>query len=178
MLRETLWIAAGSLAIVGTVTAIQAAEGSTGIDCRRVEGDPEAVAAIGETFLHWREAMSQGDIDGLVALVAEDAEFWSHGQAPIVGRAALREAFSGVFSRFTLEQDFECVEVIAADDWALVRGTEVNRLTPKSGGDPAVQRQRAFSVLRREPDGVWRFARGMTNTPPAGEAAQAGDGTD
>lgn len=32
--------------------------------------------------------------------------------------------------------------------------------------DETIVRQRAFSVLQKEADGVWRFYRGMTNLPP------------
>jgi ketosteroid isomerase-like protein len=39
---------------------------------------------------------------------------------------------------------------------------EHNRVTPR-GGEPVEISQRAFMVLRREPDGRWRYARGMTN---------------
>jgi ketosteroid isomerase-like protein len=46
---------------------------------------------------------------------------------------------------------------------------EVNRATPRAGGEGIVRRQRAFMVLRRDEDGQWRFARGMTHLPPEGQ---------
>ena len=136
------------------------------MNCSKVEGNADAVSAIEDTFVRWEEALVAGDVEAALDLVAEDAEFWSNTQPPLVGRSALRDAFAPLLAAYTLRQEFECVELIAAEGWALVRGTEVNRLTPKAGREEIVQRQRAFSVLRREADGAWRFARGMTNLPP------------
>ena len=61
-------------------------------------------------------------------------------------------------------------------NWALLRGLEINTLTPKKGGEASEYRQRAFSVLRRSQDGRWRFARGMTNQGPI-EADESGSGS-
>jgi len=122
--------------------------------------------AIERTLATWAEAIRSGDAKALVSLIAEDAEFWTHGVAPM-GRDAATAAFGPLFANYELEQDFDCLELVVAGEWAFMRGTETNRLKPKAGGDPIVRVQRAFSVLRRDPDGTWRFARGMTNLPPA-----------
>jgi ketosteroid isomerase-like protein len=70
--------------------------------------------------------------------------------------------FEAFFAGFTNEQSFETLERIVVDGWAFVRGIELNRVTPR-GGETVEILQRAFMVLRREEDGRWRFARGMTN---------------
>ena len=118
--------------------------------------------AIDQTFSDWMEAGKRGDVATLVSLITEDAEFWSHGAPALKGREAVTAMFQGFFSGFTIEQSFEALERIVAGDWAFVRGTEHNRVTPR-GGETVEVRQRAFMVLRREPDGRWRYARGMTN---------------
>jgi ketosteroid isomerase-like protein len=46
---------------------------------------------------------------------------------------------------------------------AFVRGVEYDHLRPRSGGPEVEQSQRSFTLIRREADGRWRFARGMTN---------------
>lgn len=122
--------------------------------------------AIEGTLSQWAAAILAADGEGLGSLVTEDAEFWSHGAAPLVGREALESAFQPFFASYELQQDFECQELIVAAEWAFMRGIEVNRMVPREGGDATVLRQRAFSVLKRRSDGVWLFARGMTNLPP------------
>ena len=141
--------------------------GSMPMECERVVNpDGRSLEAIEETFAGWREAVGAGDLNAVVALVTEDAEFWSPEQPPLVGRDAVRGAFAAALERWSWDQEFECRELIVAGRHAVVRGVEVNRLEPRGGGEPRIQRQRAFSILREGEDGVWRFARGMTNAPP------------
>jgi uncharacterized protein (TIGR02246 family) len=123
---------------------------------------------IDELFADWMEAGKRGDVAALVSLVAEDAEFWTHGAPAVKGRQAAAAMFEGFFAAFSYEQSFETLERVVLDGWAFVRGVEHNRITPR-GGETVEIRQRAFMMLRREPDGRWRFARGMTNleTRPA-----------
>jgi uncharacterized protein (TIGR02246 family) len=114
----------------------------------------------------WRDALREGDIDAVATLVTEDAEFWSHGTAPLIGRAALGDAFRPFFTNYQLLQEFECHELVVRGDLAFMRGLERNRLVPHAGGETMEIQQRAFSVIRRGADGRWRFSRGMTNEPP------------
>ena len=121
---------------------------------------------IDKTLAQWASALAEGDLHLLASLVTEDAEFWTHGAAPLVGRDALVEAFKPFLEGHTLRQSFEVQERCVGDDWALLRGVETNILEPRDGGERSVVTQRAFSMLRRESDGRWRFARGMTNQGP------------
>lgn len=125
--------------------------------------------AIEQLFRDWMEAGRRGDAQALAQMVTEDAEFWSHGAAPIRGRDDLISRMTGFFAAYELDQGFERQEMVLSGDLAFVRGMELNRVVPRDGSPPMEIRQRAFSVLFRGPDGVWRFARGMTNRPPEGE---------
>lgn len=126
---------------------------------RRSEG-------IDRTVREWARAFAAGDVGALAALVTEDAEFWTQGAPPLVGRSALEAAFKAFFARFVAVQEFTELERSVAGEWAFLRGEEKNLLRPRDGGDPVEHRQRAFSVLRLGADGRWRFARGMTNQGP------------
>jgi uncharacterized protein (TIGR02246 family) len=121
---------------------------------------------IAELFDRWRAAGRAGDAERLAEMVTEDAEFWTSGLPPMRGRDAVRTAFPPVFAQYEVDQEFTFQELIVSGDWAFVRGMEVNRATPRAGGGEIVRRQRAFMVLRRDEDGQWRFARGMTHLPP------------
>lgn len=144
------------------------------MDCRNTRGDAASIAEIAHTFDTWRTAVRAGDLDTLVTLMTEDGEFWTHSQPALKGRDALRAAFTPILAAYELDQGFDCEEILVEGDLAFVRGTERNRVTPVDGGEPMVQLQRAFSVLLRGKDGVWRFARGMTNLPPQGEPGTDG----
>jgi len=120
---------------------------------------------IESLFARWSTAIASKDVDALVGLMTEDAEFWSHGAAPLKGRSAVRATFEAFFSRFDFRQDFELVELVVFADAAFARGIEHNYLHPLAGGDDIERTQRAFMLILREADGEWRFARGMTNLP-------------
>ena len=117
---------------------------------------------IDALFAEWKTAMSGGDVETLLSLITEDAEFWTQGAAPVKGRDSVRALFTAFFGTVSMRQDFAETERVVAGDIAFIRGFETNFLTPASGGDPVEVRQRAFMLLRRG-DGKWRFARGMTN---------------
>ena len=129
-----------------------------------VPADPHgALRGIALTLSRWADAIRRQDIDALARLVALDAEFWTHGAPPLRGRDALAAAFRPLFDRFNMEQEFDCVELILSGNLAILRGTEINRLSDATGGEPRIIRQRAFSVLIRDESGEWLFSRGMTN---------------
>ena len=117
----------------------------------------------------WREGLATGDLERVAGLVTQEAEFWSHGQPPLRGRQAVKEAFEPFLSQYKMDQEFRREELIVVEDWAFMRGMEVNRLVPRDGEGETIVRQRAFSVMHRDGDGVWRFHRGMTNQPPEEE---------
>lgn len=124
---------------------------------------------IDSLLSRWAAAVEAKDVDTLVELVEEDAEFWANGAPPLAGRQAVRTAFGVFFSRFDTRQEFELIELLIDGDLAVARGIEHNHLTPLDGSDAVIHDQRAFSVMRRGGDGRWRFSRGMTNLPPAAE---------
>jgi uncharacterized protein (TIGR02246 family) len=121
---------------------------------------------IEQLFSDWKRAMREKNLDGLLRLIAPDGEFWTNGAPALVGHDAIRETFRQFFERFSLDQEFELLELLVRDDLAVARGVEHNRLVPAGGGEPIEQNQRAISILLRQADGRWVFARGMTNLPP------------
>ncbi|HUL71911.1 MAG TPA: SgcJ/EcaC family oxidoreductase [Vicinamibacterales bacterium] len=124
-------------------------------------------AGIEALYAAWRGAMAASDVDGVLDLLTPDYELWSPGAAPL-GREALRPALAAAFAAYDVESSFEREEQIVAGDLAFERGWDVQRARPRAGGDARVQRQRVFLILRRGADGVWRFARGMSQPGPGG----------
>ena len=120
-------------------------------------------SGIDRTFAEWIEAGRRGDAAAMASLVTEDGEFWSQGRPPLRGREAVLQGFLAAMADYVFEQQWESVERIVAGDWAIDRGIERNVIVKKSDGTRVEITQRAFSILRREADGRWRFARGITN---------------
>ncbi|KAA3646032.1 MAG: SgcJ/EcaC family oxidoreductase [Proteobacteria bacterium] len=145
-------------------------------DCAIIDVDNQTYAtddttnvelqAIGELLQMWRTAVLNGDTQAIMDLVTEDAIFWSHGAVPLIGRQELADAFAPFLKQYKYIQNYNCQELVIRGDRAFIRGTEKNIKKPHAGGDTVISMQRAFSILHRSADGRWRFARGMTNTPP------------
>ena len=124
---------------------------------------------IRRTFAAFTEAVSREDFEAVLDMITDDAVFWTANYPAITGKAALRAAYAGL-AAYRVRQEFEIEELQVCGDWAFVRGYENFRLDPKDGvGAPIeIKRRRALSILRRQADGSWKTARGMTNSdaPP------------
>jgi uncharacterized protein (TIGR02246 family) len=129
-----------------------------------LDRDLAAIAAVRDA---WVRAVADGNADGLRDFLADDYEVWAHGAEPIRGPDAAAAAMRAALARFEVAQSFEPIETVVCGDWAFQRGIETMIVTPREGGDPREMSQRALLILRRGPDGKWRYARGMTNGLPA-----------
>lgn len=117
---------------------------------------------IDDLLATWNEAMRRGDAVVLASLVTEDSEFWSPGKPPLAGREAVRLSFANLFKNYKMQQVFDEEERIDFGDSVLLRGSEHDLITPRHGVGETTIHQRVFTLARRDADGVWRFARGIS----------------
>ena len=134
---------------------------------------PEEEEAVRAALQAFGDAVNRGDYDAVLDMITDDAVFWTANYPEMKGKAALQAAYDGL-SAYRVHQDFEVEEIQVCGDWAFARGYENFTLDPKSGQGPRleIKRRRAISILRRQPDGAWKTARGMTNY----DSPQAGSG--
>ena len=123
--------------------------------------------AIRQLTEDWLAAVRAKDIDRLTAMVAEDAVFLPAALPPVRGKQAVAALYRQFFPQFRrVEQTVSIEEIEIAGDWAFSWGFETFVVQPHDGG-PEIRRQgKAISILRRQPDGSWLFARGINNTAP------------
>jgi ketosteroid isomerase-like protein len=114
----------------------------------------------------WVAAIAARDADALRPLLCDDYEVWAHAAPALSGADAAIEAMRSALARFVIEQSFDPIETVIAGDWAFERGVERMTVTPITGGPSQTIAQRALLILRRDRDGLWQFARGMTNGLP------------
>lgn len=123
---------------------------------------------IEQTRASWKGAITASDPDAIGNLATWDAVFWTHDSPELNGREALKESFDTFFGQYRLCSIFSWPDSSSRETTPLSgepRSIGWKRLTAATNG----LRQRAFSMLRRGTDDVWRFSRGMTNLPPEGE---------
>lgn len=120
-------------------------------------------AAIRATMAPWRQACLDRDWDALLALCTEDAVFAPPGE-PQVARPGLKawlEAFP-IMKEFDFS--FERVDVSGDLGTAIGNGT----WTLEVEGQEVSASFKFADVLRKHPDGSWRYAHVIWNTDSPG----------
>jgi ketosteroid isomerase-like protein len=79
------------------------------------------------------------------------------------GRLTVQQLYRSLFARYDLLQTFRFEETQLMGEWAFAWGVDDITMTPLAGGDSVHFVGHGMSILRREPDGAWRFARGINN---------------
>lgn len=103
----------------------------------------------------WWRATEAGDVDGVLALMADDVVFLTPGGEPF-GKA---EFENGMRSRsFQVEGGSDIEELQVAGTWAWMR-THINVTMTPPDGPPLHRAGYTLTILRKEPDGRWVVAR-------------------
>ncbi len=101
------------------------------------------------------ETFSAGQLDALMALYEPRAQLVPQpGQPPVSGEAA-RDVLRG-FLTLKPSIRIETLSVVKTDDLALLRSKWTLTGTGPDG-KPITMANRATEVVRRQPDGTWRF---------------------
>ena len=151
---------------VGTLTALGAAFLLTACaPAPPPDTTAEDTAAINQLRSDWTEAYNAGDIDGLVAMYADDYVDYPNNAPSTSGRAGARVKLEAQLTGMTASTVVTSEELQLLGDHAFDRGTFKATLVPDAGGDPVLVDGRYFVILRREADGSWRIARSVDNTP-------------
>ena len=169
-------VAVGAFAaVIGPVVFGPAAwtESSQGRDADR--------AAIEKLHQQDIAATLSQDSVALTGLWTEDAIRFSPGQPAEVGRQAIRESNE----RWSIRPGLkvltfvpEIKDLTIMDGWAVEWGYITGSYVESPGGDPKEIRSSRLMVLKKLPDGSWKYFRGMREVfgaapAPAGEVVQA-----
>jgi len=132
-----------------------------------VEADVEVIEKMAK---EWDVAFQAGDVDALTAMYTDDAVTMSQEQATITGKEAISAAFAKQLEENTyINQQAPSKEVFVCGDWAFQVGTYSDEFISKASEDTVKITGRWMAVLKRQPDGLWKYFREMSNsdTPPA-----------
>jgi uncharacterized protein (TIGR02246 family) len=111
----------------------------------------------------WTAAVRAKDSAVLASLVTEDCIFLAPNAPPMRGRHTVQQLYRNLFARYDLLQTFRFEETQLMGEWAFAWGTDDITMTPIAGGEAVHFAGHGMSILRHEPDGAWRFARGINN---------------
>jgi uncharacterized protein (TIGR02246 family) len=145
------------LMLVGCTRQTNLPEGTT------MSKQPEDIAAIKQLAEDWRAGWLSGDPETLLALLSDEPVLIMSSQDSIIGKEAIRTLHQYVFENYTFTSDVEQMEVEVDGDLGYIWSKYTNTETPKAGGETIEDHGQAVSIVRRQHDGSWKFARLIIN---------------
>jgi uncharacterized protein (TIGR02246 family) len=130
-----------------------------------MQSDEEQIRKLVGT---WLSATKAGDLDTLLALMAEDVVFLVPGQPPMVGKASFAALQKAQWTQGLpdFEGTSEIQEIEVLGQWAFMWTKLAIAITPPGGGRPIARSGHTLSVLRKERD-KWVLARDANMLAPA-----------
>jgi uncharacterized protein (TIGR02246 family) len=137
-----------------------------------VEAD---ISAINNILDQYASSINAGDLDLWISLWADNGIQMPPNAPAVIGKGQLRAENESMFGEFILKMVITNKEVRVAGDLAFVRGTYTFSLTPKAGGETVMTDGKYLSIVERQADGSWKFARDCFNdNAPPKEAEREG----
>ncbi len=123
------------------------------------------LAAIRATDTAFISAVAAGDAAGVAAIYLPDARVLPQNAPSVQGRDAVQKLWGGLIDAYRLKLDVASDEIEGRGDLAYARGRYTLDGTPKAKGTSPLHDQGKFlQILRRQPDGTWRFAVDMSSS--------------
>jgi uncharacterized protein (TIGR02246 family) len=108
-------------------------------------------------------AFNSSDVDGIVALFADDAVVMAHEFETATGTAQIRAAFEGAFARVRIQETIDVDRIVERGELAVAQTHSTGTLTVLESGTTLELSYRELFVLRRLSDG-WRITDYMFNS--------------
>ena len=142
--------------------------GSSLLGCATSAPDLEqARRAVVAADSAWAAAAAARDLEASVNAMADDGIMFPPDQAPVVGRAAIKEYMAAAFATPGFSVQWVTGETRVASSGDLAYSFDRSRYTvPASGGAIRTIHAKGVTVWRREPDGRWRCVADIWNSAP------------
>ena len=126
--------------------------------------------AIEATLMNYGAALNASDVDGVLALYAEDGVFMPTEAPTAVGKEQIRTAYEHVFGVIKLDIAFTIDEIVQYGDFAFARTLSMGEVTVLAEDVTLPEENRELFVLEKAGD-EWRIARYMFNkmSPPSSQ---------
>ena len=115
----------------------------------------------------WRRLTAEGNLEGLLSLLADDVIFLTPGNAPIT-KGDFARGFREVSAKARIEATQEVKEIRVSGDIATAWSHLTVVLTPKEGGTTSEASGYVLTVFHRSPSGKWLLARDANLVAGAG----------
>ncbi len=150
---------AAILAVVGFASACRPAERAP----QDRAGGPAALSPAEEGGIRAADsafvaAANEGNVDGLVAVYADDAVLLPPNLPPQKGKAAIRAFWAGFLNVYTVRFEIGSDTIEGRGDLAYNVGHYRFTAVPKAKGAPGVADEGKFvELLKKQSDGSWKY---------------------
>ena len=110
---------------------------------------------IREAIAEWMRATSEGNLDKILTLMADDVVFLLPTLEPMRGKDAFAAGFRVVAERCRIEGKSEIREIRVEGSIAMCWNRLAITISPKTGGLPRYRKGDVLSIFRKEADGRW-----------------------
>lgn len=129
-------------------------------DTRSASADAEAIRQL---YAQWFGALERGDVDGFMALLADDFVLKSPNRPAVSSRAVFRRNLESFYGAYSERVHYKLEDLEVSGDMAYVRISEETTLTPKQGGKDVTISGMHLAILARQPDGAWKVKREVSS---------------
>jgi uncharacterized protein (TIGR02246 family) len=127
----------------------------------RMASDEQQIKRLME---EWRRCTAAGDLDGLLALIADHAVFLTPGHGPIT-KAGFAAGFRKLSAKALIEARQEIKDIGVCEHWAYAWSRLTLVLTAKANGARSESSGDVLTVFRKSADGIWQLARDANLLP-------------
>ena len=107
---------------------------------------------------------NEGDFEGFMALIDDEAIFKGPGVSSVVGIEALRDFYYGFFNTLTFNVEIASGEIFVFGDYAYSMEIWKGSMNPKDGSTPILFENTDMSIYKRQADNTWKIWRVMYNS--------------
>ena len=116
----------------------------------------------------WSNSAATDSMEKTLGYWADDAVVMSPGQAPIKGKAAIREMIEGSSKIPGFQISWEPLSVTVSKSGDMAYMIEQNKITVNdSTGHPVTEYNKSVTIWRKEADGSWKNVVDMWNADPS-----------
>lgn len=123
---------------------------------------------INDIIRNYVSAANAGDIDRLISLYMDDGIRMLPDVPAIIGKENIKSHFQKQADLIDVKATMNNEEVRETSDWGFVRGNFSLEITPKGEGEKFKRTGKYLTILEKQADGSWKFAREIVNfdAPP------------
>ena len=123
----------------------------------------DAEEAIRKMDREFSAAATAGNVDGMMAIYADDAVLMPPNFPAFRGRDAIRQFWGGFLAAGKIDANVTADQVIQSGDLAAEMGRYTLKITPKGGGTP-IEDNGKFVLVWRKVGGQWRAVSDIFNS--------------